>query len=256
MSATAQAVLNVARSQIGFKEGRNNENPYGKWYGIPNQPYCDMGVTWCAWKAGALDIIPRSANVHSRLTKARAAGVVSMVPKVGSLICFDWDRDGIADHIGFVESVLADGRIQTVEFNTGSYPTGGVARLYRSRSLVIGYIHPRYGTAAKETALAKKTVAAAVRPLVVDGVWGGLTTQHVQLLLKVTPVDKVLGPITVRGLQQWVGAPVENGVKINQPQTMPYRTRLALQGKLKVAKDGILGPVTVKALQRHLNGAV
>ena len=40
-------IVNIARTQLGFVEGPNNESPYGTWYGEPNQPYCAMGVSWC-----------------------------------------------------------------------------------------------------------------------------------------------------------------------------------------------------------------
>ena len=33
-------IVNIAQKQIGFIEGPNNENPYGTWYGMPNQSYC------------------------------------------------------------------------------------------------------------------------------------------------------------------------------------------------------------------------
>ena len=55
--ATALDVLNVARTQIGFHEGVNNSNPYGIWYGVPNAPYCAMGVSWCFAQVGLSHLI-------------------------------------------------------------------------------------------------------------------------------------------------------------------------------------------------------
>lgn len=55
--ATALDVINVARTQIGFIEGSNNENPYGIWYGIPNESYCAMGVSWCFAQVGLSNLI-------------------------------------------------------------------------------------------------------------------------------------------------------------------------------------------------------
>ena len=55
--ATALDVLNVARSQIGFKTLGNDESPYGDWYGIPNAPYCAMGVSWTFAQVGLSHLI-------------------------------------------------------------------------------------------------------------------------------------------------------------------------------------------------------
>jgi len=55
--ATALDVLNVARTQIGFHEGAQNENPYGIWYGVPNAPYCAMGISWCFAQVGLSHLI-------------------------------------------------------------------------------------------------------------------------------------------------------------------------------------------------------
>ena len=51
--ATALDVIHVAQQQVGFVEGANNANPYGDWYGLPNEPYCAMGVSWCFEQAQA-----------------------------------------------------------------------------------------------------------------------------------------------------------------------------------------------------------
>ena len=59
------------------------------------------------------DIQPAGINA------ARAAG--RLVPihnaQAGDLVCFDWDDDNEADHIGLVEINAADG-VNTIEFNT------------------------------------------------------------------------------------------------------------------------------------------
>ncbi len=44
-------IINVAKTQIGYREGENNDTKYGTWYGLPNQPWCAMFVSWCARQA-------------------------------------------------------------------------------------------------------------------------------------------------------------------------------------------------------------
>jgi peptidoglycan hydrolase-like protein with peptidoglycan-binding domain len=71
----------------------------------------------------------------------------------GDVVFFDWQGGqsaGGTDHVGFVESVLPDGRIQTIEGNTsgdsnGSQSDGGgVWRRVRSRGNIVGFGRPNY----------------------------------------------------------------------------------------------------------------
>jgi hypothetical protein len=54
--------------------------------------------------------------------------VSSSQARAGDLVCFDWDNDGIADHIGFVTGpVDPHGNFPTLEGNTseGNNSNGG-----------------------------------------------------------------------------------------------------------------------------------
>lgn len=42
-----EAVIKTAESQLGYKEGRNNSNKYGKWFGYNNVSWCCEFVVWC-----------------------------------------------------------------------------------------------------------------------------------------------------------------------------------------------------------------
>jgi surface antigen len=57
------------------------------------------------------------------------------------MILFDWDGDGVADHIGLVEKVNSDGSVTTIEGNTSNPKTGqeGVWRRTRYESTILGY---------------------------------------------------------------------------------------------------------------------
>lgn len=80
--------------------------------------------------------------------------------------------------------------------------------------------------------------------LVVDGIWGRLTTEAEQRSLKVK-VDGIRGYNTIRAEQQRTGAHVDG---IDGPDTRKH-----LQKHVGVKQDGIIGPITVKALQKKLN---
>ena len=49
------------------------------------------------------------------------------IPSTGSLVFFDWDGDGISDHVGIVEK-CEGGIIYTVEGNTGTIIDGNRVR--------------------------------------------------------------------------------------------------------------------------------
>ena len=40
--------VKFALSQVGYKEGKNNDNKYGKYFGMNNQPWCCFFVSYCA----------------------------------------------------------------------------------------------------------------------------------------------------------------------------------------------------------------
>ena len=55
-------IVAVAKTQLGYREGANNDTKYGTWYGLPNQPWCAMFVSWCARQADVpLDVLRNCA---------------------------------------------------------------------------------------------------------------------------------------------------------------------------------------------------
>jgi CHAP domain len=153
--ATALDVLNVARSQIGFHEGANNENPYGIWYGIPNASYCAMGISWCFAQVGLSSLVaaqtPKGfAYCPAGLEWFQRQGLVvnKYQGQPGDLVFFSWGS-GIAEHVEIIESASADG-LTTIGFNTGnsngsSSANGeGCYREHRPYLYVMAIVRPRY----------------------------------------------------------------------------------------------------------------
>jgi hypothetical protein len=177
--ATALDVLNVARSQIGFHEGASNENPYGIWYGVPNAPYCAMGVSWCFGQIGLSHLIaaqtPKGFSYNpAALPWFQRQGMVvnKMQAQMGDLAFFDWNGDGVVDHVELIEAA-SPGGLTTIGFNTGSPndPTQeGCWRLHRNYLFIMAIVRPKYpvivkpttgiGTSKKATAVVGGTGAA------------------------------------------------------------------------------------------------
>jgi hypothetical protein len=140
------AALDKARTQIGVTETGNNDNKYGKWYGMNYQPWCAMFVTWC-FELGASDVGKDSPTFvkGSRYSycpyvvgDARAGRYglqTTSSPIPGDLVVYDWNWDTVHDHIGIFEKWAGGNSFQAIEGNTSSadYSNGGmVLRVTRS----------------------------------------------------------------------------------------------------------------------------
>lgn len=183
--ATALDVLNVARLQIGFHEGAQNENPYGIWYGVPNAPYCAMGISWCFAQVGlshliAAQTIKGFSFNPTALHWFQMQGMVvnKFQGQPGDLIFYDWNGDGIADHVELLEAA-SPGGITTIAFNTGSPndPTKeGCWRLHRNYLFITAVVRPRYPAVLKPTVGIttgkKATTGVAVAGAAVAGATG------------------------------------------------------------------------------------
>lgn len=145
--ATAKNVMELAASFIGTHEdppGSNNVIFNTDYYG---GPVFDPELAWCCafvWDifriANASELFyggGKTAYCPNVANWARNNGLV--VPysnaEYGDLVLFDWDQDGVADHIGFVVGLNDDGSMETIEGNTSDsdHSNGGYV-LGRRRS--------------------------------------------------------------------------------------------------------------------------
>lgn len=112
-------ILNIAREELGYEEGANNNTKYGAEYGLNYNPWCQMFIWWCANKAGiSTEIIPKTASCPTayKWFKARSQVVPANDVKSGDIIFFTWDNSNNADHVGIVE-VVNGNIITTIEGN-------------------------------------------------------------------------------------------------------------------------------------------
>ena len=137
------AMVAVAQSQIGNVGGA----PYWSWWGLDYRvEWCAIFVSWCADQCGYLDagVLPKMEGVRPYVDWFIERGQWQgrdYEPLPGDIIFFDWESDGLADHVGIVEKV-EDGLIYTVEGNTGDVCA---ERRYTLRAVSIyGYGLPLY----------------------------------------------------------------------------------------------------------------
>ena len=138
-------IIEVARGELGYEEGPNNDTKYGEWYGMNHQPWCAMFVSWCANKAGiGEDIVPKFASCTQGFRQMLDMGIATnekITPNKGDIIFFDWDLSGDKDHVGLVEYV-ENGVVHTIEGNHNDkvdrfqYPVDYV--------YIAGYAQPHY----------------------------------------------------------------------------------------------------------------
>ena len=114
------AMVAVAQTQIGNVGGA----PYWSWWGLDYRvEWCAIFVSWCADQCGYLDagVLPKMEGVRPYVDWFIERGQWQgrdYEPSPGDIIFFDWESDGLADHVGIVEKV-ENGLIYTVEGNTG-----------------------------------------------------------------------------------------------------------------------------------------
>ena len=155
--ATAKDVIELARSYVGVHEdplGSNNVFCNTDYYGHPVSgewyPWCCTFV-WDIFRiAGASDLFFNGQRTAYCSTVA-AWGAQYEVPygsaQYGDIVLFDWDGDGVADHIGYVIGLNNDGSLWTVEGNTSDadHSNGGyVLERTRYRGSVYMIIRVQY----------------------------------------------------------------------------------------------------------------
>jgi len=152
MTGTLRQYAALMAAQIGTTElpPGSNRQKYGAAAG-------QNGVAWCAWTQWWVGdqvgvAIPRTGYTPAMAAAFKAQGRWSTKPQPGALVFYNFPGDKLnrIQHVGWVEKVLPDGRIQTIEGNTsaaGSQDNGGaVLRKVRNprASGVVGYGLPEY----------------------------------------------------------------------------------------------------------------
>ena len=128
----------IAMSQLGYTESEKNYfvcedgetvrgyTRYGAWYGDHYGDWCAMFVSFCYDYAGVVDF-PLEASCPRWVEKLSEVGLyvpaASHSPETGDVIFFDWDGDGLANHVGLVAEVsdatdTEPARVKTVEGNS------------------------------------------------------------------------------------------------------------------------------------------
>lgn len=267
---TAADVLRLARAELGTTSGKK----YWDWYFNGTYGYVNGSVTpYCACFTS---FIFDSANVTAAglansycpyiCSKGSSEGklVNKYAAQPGDIVLFDWNQDGVSDHVGIVESNEGS-YLQTIEGNTSG---GIVTRRTRNFSDVCHVIRPNYdGNASVVTesnldvdgwagpaTITKLQIALNVPSNYVDGVLSGQSVNDRDALGNVCSVEwSGLGSYTVERLQEKVGAGVDGYWGMNTSKCL--QRYLINHGYYcgEAGADGYFGYYSCCALQRALN---
>ena len=147
-------IVDIAKAEVGYQEGPNNDSKYGKWYGLNNQSWCAMFVSWCFNEAGLLSKVLAqgkkgfaSCDVGLKWFARNNKLIPVGKAQAGDIAFFQFDSDAQPDHVGIVSS--NDGKnLLCYEGNTSSGKGGsqangdGVYLRKRPYSLVMGVARP------------------------------------------------------------------------------------------------------------------
>ena len=132
-------IVQVAKQEVGSSNGEK----YWRWYGFDSYvEWCACFVSWCGEQAGLIEsgAMPKFSLCENGIDWFKSHGKwqeTGGIPSAGSLVFFDWNGDGISDHVGIVEK-YEGGIIYTVEGNTGINIGGNNVRGVWKHSYSVG----------------------------------------------------------------------------------------------------------------------
>lgn len=199
---------------MGFKNASNAS----LFYGGKTVTYCPNAIKWC---------------------KANLAQIPLFLAMPSDIIFFDWELNGVPNHIGFVDKRINDQQIHTLEGNTTSKYV--VAYRTREAKYIQGIFRPHF------------PATYTIGTLKVDGQFDYQSIAMLQKALGIK-VDGILGKDTVKALQKKVGATQDGSWGVNTSKAV--QRFLKKEGVYKGEIDGCVYLETVKALQTWINKKV
>ena len=222
-------LLKIAQKYLGQGGAR-----FRKFCGLPNgAAWCNAFVTYIFNEGGDASLYcngkkqtycPTSMKICAR----DLAQIPLYLAMPMDVIYFDWDRNGVPNHIGFVRAKNTTESVFTIEGNTSNK----VMNKTRPAKYVCGIYRPHF----------KATFKLGV--LTVDGNFGYSSIAMLQKVLGLTP-DGILGKGTVAALQKKAGTTADGAWGKN--------TSKAVQKMVGTKVDGAFGSNSVKALQNWIN---
>lgn len=228
--------LNIAKKYLSYGGSR-----FRKYCGLPaGSAWCDAYVTTIFHEAGNASLFCDSKKQTYCPTTIKwcynnLASIPPYLALPSDIIFFDWELNGVPNHIGFVRERKDCDTIYTIEGNT----SGSIcAQKTRNTKYVQGIFRPHFKASYK------------LGTLEIDGLMGYSTIAMLQTALKAKgtysgAVDGILGKGTVKGVQKLCGVTADG--------LWGKGTSKAVQKMVGATADGLFGKNSVKALQTWIN---
>lgn len=236
---------NIEQLKIAQKYLGQGGSRFRSYCGMKSGPYCNAFVTDIFYEAGNKALYcngtkqtycPTSINWCYK----NLANIPPYLALPSDVIYFDWELNGVPNHVGFVRERKDCETIYTIEGNTSKLnsegkvvATGVVADRTRATKYVQAIFRPHF-----------KASFDTKKALDIDGYFGYNSIAMLQKVLGIT-VDGILGKGTVKMLQKVAG--------VSQDGSWGPATSKAVQKMVGVTVDGAFGPKSVKALQTWIN---
>lgn len=228
---TNNELLKIAQKHLGQGGAR-----FRKFAGLPaGSAWCNAFVDYVANEGGVSKLYFNSKKEtycpHSiKWCQANLAQIPLYLAMPMDIIYFDWDRNNVPNHIGFVRARKSTSSILTIEGNTDG---GKVAQKSRSAKYVQAVFRPHFVPAK-----------VGKKKLTVDGNFGYYSIYNLQVALGMKPTG-ILTKETVKYLQRKCGAAPDG--------SWGNATSKKVQKMVGAKVDGSFGPSSVKALKKWIN---
>lgn len=158
---TVEALIDVAKGQLGVKESPPNSNEvlYNDWYygrhvSGPDYPWCMVFVQWCCWKA-YVPLPMRTPSCGALMNAAKKTGqFVKKDYKPGDILLYSFTGIPWPTHTGIMISFdKSKNRYITIEGNTSnSNEANGGEVMQKERKLanIVGAVRPKFIYKEKE----------------------------------------------------------------------------------------------------------
>lgn len=236
----------IAKAQMG-KGGA----VFRKYTGLGSgQPWCDAFVFWLFNANGCKELLPWTGRQRTycpasiKWCEKNLAQIPPYLAMQCDIIYFDWERNGVPNHIGLVWSKKTTKTIYTLEGNTSG---GKVDDKNRDCKYVQAIYRPHFPHTFNDKRLAEdgdcqyQTIGGLQKALKILGYYSG-------------SIDCILGKDTVRGIQKLVDCKDDGAW--GSTTSGKYQQYLKNKGYYTGKVDKEFGEQSVIAMQKWINNNV
>lgn len=154
--------ISIAQKEIGVTEypSGSNKVKYNTWY--YGREVSGSKYSWCVvflmWIFKGTNLLMKTASASTLGNWFKNNKQWYTTPQIGDIVFYNFHTKGkLADHVGIVEQVNADGSIYAIEGNTsstdkGSQDNGGCVARRKRKANIVGYGRPLYEDAKPASA--------------------------------------------------------------------------------------------------------